>query len=80
MFLQRERHPAQQQPPQPSGSELQRQHIIPTGGEVQDGVYRPSGDTRDWSPYPFTTLRRCTDSLPMAGTITASSLRTSSKV
>jgi hypothetical protein len=76
-FLKREHHPAQQ-PPQPS-SKLQ-QHIFPTGGEVLDGVYRPSGDVRDWTPYPLTTLRRCTLSAPNAGTNTSSILRTSSKL
>jgi len=77
-FLAREHHTAQQ-PPQPI-SKVQRQHIVPTGGEVLDGVYRPSGDIREWTPYPLTTLRRCTVSAPNAGSITSNILRTSSKL
>ena len=56
------------------------QHVTPVGGDVLDGVYHSSGAERDSRPHPLTILRRCTASLPMAGTITSTTLRISSKV
>lgn len=56
------------------------QAVIPVGGEVLDGVYHASGAERDWHPHPLTTLSRCSESLPMAGTIASSTLRMSSKL
>ncbi len=56
------------------------QHVIPVGGDVLDGVYHSSGAERDSKPHPLTTLSRCSDSLPMAGTIAPSTLRMSSKL
>jgi hypothetical protein len=78
-FLHGERHPAQRHPPQTS-SRFQGQHVIPVGGEVLDGVYRPSGNVRDWSPQPPTTLSRCTLSVATQATKVSSTLRTSSKL
>jgi hypothetical protein len=56
------------------------EHVTPVGGDVLDGVYHSSGAERDSKPHPLTTLRRCTASLPMAGTITSTTLRMSSKL
>lgn len=67
-------------PAQHSGSRYQPQHVIPAGGNVLDGVYRPSGAERDWEPHPLTTLSRCSDSLPMTGTMASNTLRMSSKL
>ena len=61
-------------------SRHQVQHTIPVGGEVLDGVYHSSGRQRDSQPHPFTTLSRCSASLPMAGAIASSTLRMSSKL
>ena len=61
-------------------SRYQPQHAIPVGGDVLDGVYHSSGAERDSQPHPLTTLSRCSDSLPKAGTITSSTLRMSSKL
>ncbi len=58
----------------------QPQHVIPVGGEELDGVYHSSGAERDSRPHPLTSLSRCSDSLPMAGTIASSTLRMSSKL
>lgn len=55
-------------------------HVSPVGGEVLDGVYHSSGAERDSKPHPLTTLKRCAASLPIAGTITSTTLRISSKV
>lgn len=54
--------------------------IVPVGGAMMDGVYRASAEDPDWSPYPFATLSGCADVTPKAGTSTASTLRTSSKL
>lgn len=64
----------------PPSSGTQAQHVIPIGGDVLDGVFRSSGAGRDSQPYPLTTLSRCSDSLPMAGTSASSTLRMSSKL
>lgn len=61
-------------------SRYKPQHVTPVGGEELDGVYHSSGAERDSRPHPLTTLSRCSDSLPMAGTIASSTLRMSSKL
>lgn len=61
-------------------SRPQPQHVIPVGGDVLDGVYHSSGAERDTKPHPLTTLSRCSNSLPRAGTIASSTLRMSSKL
>ena len=54
--------------------------ILPVGGTMLDGVYHPTGEAREWRPYPFTTLRGCADAAPKAATSTSSTLRMSVKV
>ncbi len=58
----------------------QIEHVFPVGGVVLDGVYHSSAAERESKRHPLTTLKRCTASLPMAGTITSTTLRISSKV